>query len=202
MPACFLRAANILTKFTISHWTSATGYDKICINNDDTITYTWYGALRKGGAGVKRVFALLAAVMFVFLLSGCSGDWISGSDEDVIGELCSRLDLDAGAGDLELLGRTYAGEHCLVWFRVVPYDQIKAANFYMPEKNRMGFTGFEKALQKEDGVYTAVLQSGYSILVLNPDCKYIVFDTGTRVEVESVPFVYYSYYARRYAFEY
>ena len=151
---------------------------------------------------MKRVFAMLASVLFVFLLSGCSGDWISGSDEDVIGELCSRLDLDAGAGDLELLGRTYAGEHCLVWFRVVPYDQIKAADFYMPEKNRMGFTGFETALQKEDGVYTAVLQSGASILVLNPDCKYIVFDTGTRVEVESVPFVYYSYYGGRYAFEY
>ena len=73
----------------------------------------------------------------------------------------------------------------------------------MPEKNRMGFTGFETALlREEDGVYTAVLQSGESILVLNPDCKYIVFDTGTRVEVESVPFVYYSYYGGRYVFEY
>ena len=72
----------------------------------------------------------------------------------------------------------------------------------MPEKNRMGFTGFEKTMLEEDDVYTALWQSGYSILVLNPDCKYIVFDTGTRVEVESVPFVYYSYYARSYAFEY
>ena len=72
----------------------------------------------------------------------------------------------------------------------------------MPEKNRMGFTGFEKALQKEDGVYSALWQSGASILVLNPDCKYIVIDTGTRVEVESVPFVYYSYYGGRYVFEY